>query len=790
MRLYINLKIALRSIIGSKIQSMVSILGLGIGLGSIILISMLYMHENSFDKYIPENEQIYRVLHGTHSNIPFPVGETAKNDIPSIDDFFRYHQSGEFEIRQHGKEIIKENRFACADPSIFNCLGIDLIIGKIAESSSEVCISEKMALKYFSNGDAMNKTFEARLNNEFIKLTVCGIYKDFPSNSSLAPNFISHTDLIGEFMGTRKKLLGEYGSEVETFKTNWEREVCITYFKINTKANANDVTEQLQKYCSEFEAESKRDKAFSLQAATDVYLQSEEISDIYSRRGNANELKYFIAIALFILIIAVVNYIFLTKARMDGRLKEFGVKRAFGANISTIRKQMLFEANIISLLSLIPAIIVVILGMPFVNDTLGRNLDSQILSVWYTIPILLLIPLLTGSFSGLVVGIKISRISPILLLNKKSSIFPKRRPWSNSFLSLHFAVFIILIVGILTLTKQINYALNNFTAINPENVMICELNTQELSQKFDVIDNYVKQMPGVISTAGSSFIPPFNWTLPIRLQDPETNETIVFDGLIMGKGMTELLNIEMIEGNHFGEYNENQHEFIFNESAALEYNLKAGEVFNGFFIQGIVKDFTAHSMHNTINPMVIIQQHPDKMGLFAIKTTGETDDKIKASITELFKEISPDKMPSIFTLQEQINQFYVKEQNQAKLVSAFSMLAIVLTVMGLFGIVLNTVSRKTKEIGIRKVNGAKVSEIIIMLNKDFLKWVVVAYVIACPIAWYIMNSWLENFAYKTTLSWWIFVLAGVLALVVALLTVSWQSWRAATRNPVEALRYE
>lgn len=790
MRLYINFKIALRSIINSKVQSMVSILGLGIGLGSIILISMLYMHENSFDSNIPESNQLYRVLHGTYSSLPFPFGETAKNDIPSIDNFFRYHQSGEFEIRQNGKDIIVENRFACADPAIFNCLGIDLIIGKIAESSNEVTISEKMAQKYFSNGDAMNKTFEARLNNEFINFTICGIYKDFPSNSSLAPNFISHTDLIGEFLGTRKKLLGEYGSEADAFKTNWERDACITYFKINTVANAIDITEQLQKYSDRFEGETKREKVFSLQAATDVYLQSQEINDIYSRRGNANELKYFIAIAFFILVISVVNYIFLTKARMDGRLKEFGVKRAFGANTASIRKQMLFEANIISLLSLLPAIIVVIMGMPFVNDTLGRNLDNQILSVWYTIPILLLIPLLTGSFSGLVVGIKISRISPILLLNKKSSIFPKRRQWSNSFLSLHFAVFIILIVGVLTLTKQINYALNNFTAINPKNVMICELNTPELSQKFDVIDNYVKQMPGVISTAGSSFIPPFNWTLPIRLANPDNNETIMFDGLIMGKGMTELLNIELIEGDHFGEYTENPRKFIFNESAAIMYDLKVGETFNGFFIQGIVKDFTAHSMHKTINPMVIIQQHPDKMGLFAIKTTGETDDEIKASITELFKEISPDKMPSIFTLQEQINQFYVKEQNQAKLVSAFSMLAIVLTVMGLFGIVLNTVSRKTKEIGIRKVNGAKVSEIIIMLNKDFLKWVAIAYVIACPIAWFTMNSWLENFAYKTTLSWWIFALAGLLALGVALLTVSWQSWRAATRNPVEALRYE
>jgi len=653
-----------------------------------------------------------------------------------------------------------------------------------------VAISEKMAKKYFPNGDAMNQILEARLNNEFINLTVCGIFKDFPSNSSLAPNFVSHTDLIDEFLGTRKKLLGEYGFEVETFKTSWERDVCITYLKINAKLNARDVTEQLQQYKDRFEGESKKEIAFSLQAATDVYLQSEEITDIYSRRGNANELKYYIAIALFILIISVFNYIFLTKAKMEGRLKEFGVKKALGAYTSSIRKQMLFEANIISFLSLIPAIFVIMLGTPFINSTLGRNLDSQILSVWYTIPLLALIPLLTGSFSGFIVGIKISRISPVLLLTRRRSSLPKTKQWSNSFLSLHFAIFIILIVGVLVLKKQINYSLNNFTAINPENVMICELNTPELSQKFDVIDNHVKQLPGVISTAGSTFIPPYNWTLPIRLRNPENNEEIVFDGLIMGKGMAELLNIELIEGDYFGAYNENQHKFIFNESAALMYNLKAGEIFNGFNIHGIVRDFTAHTMHSPIKPMVIIQQHPDKMSLFAIKTTGETDDEIIASVTKLFKEISTDKMVSIFTLQEQINQFYIREQNQAKLISAFSMLAIVLTIMGLFGMVLNTVSKKTKEIGIRKVNGAKISEILIMLNKDFIKWVALGYIIACPIAWSSANKWLDNFAYKTTLSWWIFVLAGAMALGIAILTVSWQSWRAATKNPSEALRYE
>ena len=787
----INLGIAFRSIQKNKVQSLVSILGLGIGLGSIILISMLYMHENSFDKFIPEYDRVYRVLHGSNSSLPFPLGESAKNDIPAIDDFFRYHQSREFDIRQDGKEIVKETHFVCADPSIFNFLDIDLLIGKPAESINEVTISEKMVMQYFPDGNAMNKTFEARLNNEFIDLTVCGVFKDLPSNSTLTPRFISHTDLIGEFLGNRKKLLGEYKSENDEFKTNWERGVCVTYVKVNKQANPNSVSEQLQKYCDRFEEEKDRKKVFSLQPATDVYLQSSDITDTYSRRGNANELKYFIAIALFILIIAMVNYIILTKAKMDGRLKELGVKRAFGANALSIRLQMLFEANVVSLLSLIPAIGVVIIGTPFVNSTLGRTLDNQILSDWYTIPLLLLIPLLTGSLSGLFVGIKISNISPILLLNRKISVQPKRKQWSNSFLSLHFAIFIVLLVGALVLKKQINYSLNNFTGINPENVMICELNTPELSQKFGVISDQVKQMPGVISTAGSSFIPPFNWTLPIRLSNPENGEEIVFDGLIMGKGMTELLSIEIIEGDHFGEFNGAQHEFIFNESAALMYNLKAGEFFNGsFLIKGIVKDFTAHNMHNSIEPMVIIQQHPDKMRLLAVKTSGETDDQIKASISKLFKEISPDKIVSIYTLKDQITQFYVKEQDQAKLISAFAILAIILSVMGLLGMVMNTVSRKTKEIGIRKVNGAKVSEIVTMLNKDYVKWVVIAFVIACPIAYYAMNSWLENFAYKTELSWWIFALAGLLALVIALVTVSLQSWRAATRNPVEALRYE
>jgi putative ABC transport system permease protein len=258
----------------------------------------------------------------------------------------------------------------------------------------------------------------------------------------------------------------------------------------------------------------------------------------------------------------------------------------------------------------------------------------------------------------------------------------------------------------------------------------------------------------------------------------------------MGAGMTELLEMEFLEGEPFGEFETGQTNIIFNESAALKHNIVVGEPFSGFNVKGIVKDFTAHSTRRLIEPMAILQQHPEKMRYLVVKTEGNNDAIIQQKLYDLVKQVSPDAFVDVTYLKDQINHFYQREQNQAKLITAFSILAIVLAIMGLFGIVLNTISKRTKEIGIRKVNGATIGEILGMLNKNFLKWIVISFILATPLGWYGMNKWLENFAYKTTISWWIFALAGLLALGIALLTVSWQSWRAATRNPVEALRYE
>lgn len=785
-----NVKIGIRNIVNNKVHSLISILGLGIGLGCILLLSLLFIHEKSFDRNIPNYNQLYRIIQGNDCRTSYPLGKAIKDDNPLVSKFFRYYSVSEFELKDQQNQIIKEESFACSDASVFDCLGINMKIGSPASVKSEVAISEKIAKKHFYGQNPIGQPIKVRLNDQFIDLIISGVYKNLPSNSTLDPHFIADIDLTEELFGSKKKTLGEYGYTYDDFKTNWDFRSLSTYLLLNNKVKPAEVVKNIQKFKNQQKDEKYKSMDYSLQPVADIYLKSDDLTgNLFTRQGNANELKYYILIAILILFIAIINYVFLTKAKTNRRLKELGVKKAFGASRASILRQIVFESNIIVIVSLVPAAVILYFGMPFISNTLGRTMDAGIFTLWQTWLVFIGTTLLTGSLSGLFIGIAVAKVSPILLINGKITQTPSSNSWSNSFLILHFAIFIVLIIGVLTLKKQINYAQTNFKSIDIENVIICELNSPELSKQFNVIKNEVDKLPGVISSAGSSFIPPFNWFLPVNLQTED--QAARFDGLIMGKGMIDLLGIQFIEGEDFGEFQEGTHDMIFNESAALQYNLKVGELFNGsFLIKGIVKDFNGHSLHKLIQPMVIMQQNPQKMSLFAIKTNGVNDQLITNTIHKLFEGISPDKIVNTYSLKDQIGQFYQHEEQQTKLVSAFSLLAIVLSVMGLFGITLNTISKKTKEIGIRKVNGATISEIMQMLNRDYIIWVTLAFVIASPVAWYVMNKWLETFAYKTEISWWIFALAGCMALFIALLTVNWQVYKAATRNPVEALRYE
>lgn len=786
---FTNFKIAFRNLLKNKMQSIISILGLGIGLGCIMILGVLLIHEHSFDRFIPNSQTAFRLIEDSDSHAPYPMAPSVKNAIPEIKDFFRFYQTGQVQIKNSNNRIIQEDLFAFADNKIFELLGIDFNYGVAPVSNSEISISEKMAEKYFNSENAIGSSLQIKLKDEFLNLTICGVYNNFPSNSTLHPEFIGNIDLSGEVFGLSQRMFGDYGNTQIEFK-NWDKNNFYSYLFLNPQANPETVSLKIKNYMLTMDAEKYAEKEYRLQPVSEIYLQSDDLSgNFYSRVGNASELKYYLAIAFVILCIAIINYVYLTKAKILNRLTEMGAKKALGATNNTIRKQVLLESNLTSILSIIPAFTIVILGIPFINSTLGKTVGIEVFGMWQTWGMLLAIILLTGSISGFFIGTSISRTSVVVLLSGQLNRKRKKYNLNHSFLSFHFAIFIVLVISVFTFKKQINYGLTNFKAIDPKNILICELNTPELQKQIQVLRNELDKNPNVLRTAGSSFIPPFGNFLPVNLQTAE--EKVRFDGLIMGEGMIKLLGMEMIDGESFGEFqSENRTSIIINESTAVQYKIKAGDLLNGFTVRGIVKDFNAHSIHSLIQPMVILQQHPEKMRLLAIKTDGLNDAAIVKDLENLVRQISPESAVNINHLSDQINQFYSREQNQAKLISAFSLLAISLAIMGLFGIVLITLSKRTKEIGIRKVNGARATEVVRMLNKDFLKWVGFAFLVATPASWYFMHKWLENFAYQTKLSWWIFAIAGVLAFLIALFTVSFQSYKAATRNPVESLRYE
>jgi putative ABC transport system permease protein len=344
-------------------------------------------------------------------------------------------------------------------------------------------------------------------------------------------------------------------------------------------------------------------------------------------------------------------------------------------------------------------------------------------------------------------------------------------------------------VSAISVTKQVRYAMSGYKGINPDNIIISELNTPELQSSFTTIYNEMQKIPGVSRISGASFIPLYTDYMAAPFKNLQ-NEKINIEILILGEGMTEMLNIEVIEGEPFNTFKPGAWEALFNESAAKLFNIKSGDIYQGLKVKGIVRDFSSHSLYTPIEPVLILQQNPSKMGLLAIKTDGTNDKTIIQNLSELYSQISPDEIFYSKYLSEHIKEWYSHEENQAKIIGAFSILAAVLAIMGLFGIALISIARKTKEIGLRKVNGASSPEVLFLLNKDFLKWVFASLLLGIPVSYYLISVWQNRFAYKTELSWWIFAIAGISAILVAVLTISWQSWRAATRNPVEALRYE
>ncbi len=796
MKLY-KLKITIRNARKNGVLTFAKLFGLSISFAIILFAAGYVYFETSFDKNVPDHDSIYRCLmqgklNGQDADFAVTSPAQAKaitDEIPEIEEAIRILVRGNASLK-YDDYSFKAGRLIYADPNFFSFFSIPLKTEteNPLSNNNSVIITKNLAEKQFgSQENALGKVVELRGE----QCIITGIFEDLPENFHLQVQLVqslekSNPDEVG------------WGSQnyYTYFKTNKEN---IDIDELNFKISRTVYTH----FNSDVDGANAKTME-DLKASPDLYLfyTAEKLTDIHFSNhkfdpaviSNKTYVYGAVIFCILILLISSINFINLNIANISTRLKEVGIRKTIGAHKNHIFSQFLHETTVLWLLAFVLALALYFL----VENTLERYLGFSIpLSSWGILKII------AGVFAALLFFNLLGNFLPISLLSNKKilSLMKEERPSkkgfsiNSSFVFFQFILSGLIILGSVIVQKQINYMVNKDRGYDTENVMMLSMwSLREQNRKSFINDLKTYSAIKSASTGDNYFG-----------QDPSMNdayfETIdeanYFHTSVMPVS-TEFINtfdLKMKEGRFFDKERQSDFEaVVLNESALKKYsgeNTLIGKeiiIDGNFRVIGVVKDFNFRSMHHQIQPLAMVLA--ENKGHVFVKIQNDQIEEVTGILQDLWKKYHIDFPLQYEFHDEVLAQHYLKDQQAKKLLFVLSIISIAIACVGLYAISLFTIIRKTKEIGIRKVNGAKISEVLAMLNKDFVKWVVIAFLVACPIAYYAMTKWLENFAYKTTLSWWVFVLAGLLALGIALLTVSFQSWKAATRNPVEALRYE
>ncbi len=773
-----------RGICKQKLATFINLTGLSIGLSLVMFIAVYLRNELQTDKFHRNSKNIYRVESEVQSKIyPLtagPMAEWLTDGFPDIEQsariFSPFFKTLSYVTVNNQSFEIKKPVFV--DPSFFRIFSFPIVSGNIDNSFDNkhaVVLTETMSRKLFGKDDAVGKTLTFCGKN---LLTVTAVLKELPANSSM--NF----ELLLPFAS-----FNDYNS---FDLTSWDRLTYQTILvsKSDPKLLGNLINKKIKEQFPE------KDHIYSLTPFSSIHFSQGSTYDIIFSHESKTGLYLFMVVAICILLIAVINFVNLTVATSSLRIKENSIRRIEGASWIQLYGQFIGEAVLISFLAAMMATLFIELFLPFFTSFLNNSPEHlQIRQPWFYFS-LAGISLFTGIIAGAYPAFKFWHISTISILQIKSSLTAGiSSKWNNGLLVFQFATSIALIASTLFLNKQMIYIQNRELGFDKEQILYLRLTEDMIKQKNAIIKQ-LETIPGITYASTCDFIPgqPYSQRiLNINVKGEEKTHQIYHTKV--SSGYLQTLGLEVFQGRDFTTDNQADHnKYIVNEAFVKEFEIAdpLGIPLDGAQIIGVVRDFNFGSLYQPVGPLTIRLADGDQTTMI-IRAGSSTIKEISGllnSIKKLISEIVPNSYIDVHFLNDQIKNQYIKEIKTTCLLGYFSILAIFISCLGLFGLVISTTSRRTKEIGIRKVNGARIFEVLFMLNRDFVKWVIIAFVIATPITWYGMHQWIERFAYKTSLSWWIFAIAGLLALGIALLTVSWQSWRAATRNPVEALRYE
>jgi putative ABC transport system permease protein len=803
------IKTAYRSLSKNKGFTLLNVLGLAVGLATCLLIVFYVADELGYDRFNKNFDRIYRVDEEVKYNgdlshdavCPAPLAATLASQFPEIENTVRFRQAGTFQVKK-GTQNIHEDYVTYCDNSIFKVFTLPVAYGDkttaLAEPN-EVVLTESMARKYFNRGNAVGETLTFNDGKPF-KITA--VIKDMPLQSHFRFDFFISMPTLNESR-ENSWLSSNFQTYLLLKPGAGPAKIAAALPKIVHDYVGNQLQAALHTSMENFEKSGNRFR-MSLMPLADIHLRSNKIAEM-GQNGNIQYVYIFSAVALFILLIACVNFINLSTARSAGRAREVGVRKVLGSPRKYLVYQFLTEAIIVAFIAAMIALFAAYLLLPLFNQISGKQLVVTPHILLILGPVLLAVVFVIGCLAGAYPALYLSAFQPVQVLKGKlASGF--RNSYLRSFLVVfQFAISIFLIIGTLVIYNQLQFIQNKDLGYNRDQVLSV-YNVSALGDGARILKQEVKQLAGVRNATLTGFTPVNGW---------RNNGSVFKDHSMNAQQgtLTQLwdvdpdyiptLGMRLVSGRNFSEkMATDSTAMIINESAARLLGLQDplnqtlyrpqddfGKHFKSYHVIGVVRDFNFSSLRDNIGPL-ILRYEPNNADL-NVKVSGANAATIIKQIRAVWNSLSPNQQFSYSFLNEDFNNVYNAEQRMGTLSMVFTSLAIIIACLGLFGLAAYAAEQRTKEIGIRKVLGAQVSGIVRMLSVDFIKLVIIAIVVATPAAWWVMQKlFLQGFAYRTTIHWYVLALAGVIAIVIAFVTVSYQSIKAAMSNPVKSLKSE
>jgi len=805
------LKIAFRNMAKYKVISFINLFGLTVGVTCCLLILTYIIHETSYDKYNSKADRVYRVTRSFNNKegitslhlgaVAPPYGPLLKNEFPDIEKVTRILPMGTIPTRYEEK-IFSEKDIYCADENFSDVFDVSMLKGNPHTALIDpfsVIITEDVAHRYFGNDDPMGKAI--RMNNQF-NLKVTGIIKPLPEAAHFHPHILISFNTL--------KDTAIYGEK--NLQTNWGNNAFYTYLLFPKNYPVKNVEARLDAFLDKYMATyygntqpSKMTRLY-LQKLTDIHLTS-HLDEEMEENGDIKRVYIFSAIALFILFIACINYMNLSTARSALRAKEIGIRKTSGAQRGEIIVQFLSESVLITFLATILAVGLTWLTLPLLNTVTGLSLNIDSVLIPQVIATLILTPFIIGIISGIYPALFMSSFQPVKVLKGLFKAGKSTVSFRQALVVTQFAISIILIICTAVVFQQLHYMQEKSLGFDKERIVTLGYDAG-LSMTYDAFRNELRNSALIKDVSRSSRIPSG------RLLDEQGASTESGDSLrpvsadikyvTTDYDFVSTYGIHVLAGRNFSRaYGTDSSSFVLNGAAtralglqqpgqAVGRNFKYGDVKGK--IVGVVDDFHFESLHQSIVPLVLVMAPPGTPGFgynrLSIKIGGGNVPGALAQLERTWKKFLPQTPFEYTFLDDKFDELYRSEQRQGTLFTSFAGIAIFIACLGLLGLSAFAISQRIKEIGIRKVLGAGVGSIVTLLSKDFLILVAIAALIAFPVAWYAMHNWLADFAYRISIHWWIFLVAGILASAVALITISFQAIRAATAPPVKSLRTE